>query len=82
MVLFVENWAKHGNMITVTVDILNEDARKLLQNLEQLNLIRLHGESVKESSVVTSDLVSKYKGAMTRQPLGYIDEQLKILRHG
>jgi len=61
---------------TVTIDIINDKALKLLQDLELLQLIRLHKE--KKTEVI--DQVSKYKGAMTKQPLKDIEKQLFDLR--
>jgi hypothetical protein len=62
-------------MHTLTIDILNDKAIKLLQDLELLQLIRVH----KEKSGTTSR-VAKYKGAMQKQPLNEIDNQLNDLR--
>lgn len=64
-------------MRTVTVDIINEKALNLLQELEVLKLIRLRKENAQPNSV--SDW-SKYKGAMSQQPLHDIDQQLNELR--
>lgn len=66
-------------MTTVTIDILNEKALNLLQDLELLKLIRLR-KGNEESNINGIDLVAKYKGAMTRQPINEIDQQLKDLR--
>ncbi len=62
-------------MQRVTIDIINSKAIKLLQNLELLQLIRLHRE--KQHTV---NWATKYKGAMTKQLLTDIDSQLKELR--
>jgi hypothetical protein len=64
---------------TITVDIINQKALKLLQELEQLQLIRLRREDAKETKI---DWKSKYKGAMTKQPLSEIDGQIDELRAG
>jgi hypothetical protein len=67
-------------MTTVTIDILNEKALNLLRDLELLKLIRLRKE--KDGPNINGiNLVAKYKGAMTRQPLNEIDQQLKDLRN-
>jgi hypothetical protein len=66
-------------MQTVTVDIINNKALKLLQDLELLQLIRLH--STERTSQTTIDWAAKYKGSMTRQPATAIDTQLKNLRN-
>ncbi len=67
-------------MTTVTIDILNEKALNLLQDLELLKLIRLR-KNKEESSVSGINMIAKYKGAMTRQSLHEIDQQLKNLRN-
>jgi len=68
-----------GIMIkTVTIDIINEKAIKLLQDLELLQLIRLH----KDKNESGSPNWKKYKGAMTKQSLNDIDNQLNELRNG
>jgi len=63
---------------TVTIDIINAKALKLLQDLELMQLIRLHKEKV-QSSVSWAD---RHKGAMSKQPLAEIDNQLNELRNG
>ncbi len=54
-------------MQTVTIDILNDKAVKLLQDLELLQLIRVRKE--KNKRPIESNHFVKYKGAMTKQPL-------------
>lgn len=67
------------NMRTVTVEIINEKAMDLLENLQLLKLIRLKSDiSVNEKA--TTDW-SKYKGAMTKQPLSEVNQQLSELRN-
>ena len=63
---------------TVTIDILNQKAIKLLKELENLHLIRLRKD--KNQSDATIFPVAKYKGKMKKQSLTEIDEQLKELR--
>ncbi|MCD4747547.1 MAG: hypothetical protein K8R58_14725 [Bacteroidales bacterium] len=66
-------------MQTYTVDIINERAIILLKDLESLKLIRLR-KQVSEN--MTKDRwFSKYKGAMLKQPLNEIDQQLNELRN-
>lgn len=62
---------------TVTIDILNEKALKLLQDLEGLQLIRMRKEKTSSTSV---NWAESYKGAMTKQPISDIDSQLNELR--
>jgi len=64
-------------MKTITVDILNEKAMNLLRDLELLKLIRLRRE--KTSQKDSTDW-SKYKGAMSKQPISEVDQQLSELR--
>jgi hypothetical protein len=74
----VANFKRH-NMQTITIDILNKKAIKLLQDLENLQLIRMRRESNRHKAA--AGLETKYKGAMTKQPLTDIDNQLKELRN-
>ena len=66
-------------MQTITVDILNDKAIRLLQDLELLQLIRVRKEY--QSPATAVDWTGKYKGAMTRQPLSDVDNQLNELRN-
>lgn len=65
---------------TITIDVMNEKAMKLLQDLELLQLIRLRKE--KSTSANNSNWAIMYKGTMTKQPLNDIDNQLNELRYG
>jgi hypothetical protein len=64
---------------TLTIDILDEKAFKLLQDLEVLQLIRLHTKQNESKKV--NDLKNKYKGAMQKQPPHEINNQLENLRN-
>ena len=64
---------------TITIDIINDKALKLLQDLELLQLIRLHKEKELPDS---SNSVKSFKGSMTKQPQIDIDTQLNELRNG
>lgn len=64
---------------TITIDIINDKAVRLLQDLELLQLIRLRKE--KEQPATAENWAMKYKGAMQKQPLHEIDDQLKNLRN-
>ena len=64
-------------MQTVTIDILNSKAVKLLQDMELLQLIRMHKRTA-ESKVI--NWAEKYKGAMAKQSITEIDDQLNELR--
>lgn len=66
-------------MQTLTIDIINNKAIRLLQDLELLHLIRVRREQ--QPSAATTDWAAKYKGAMTKQPLTDVDNQLNELRN-
>lgn len=65
-------------MQTLTIDIINNNALKLLYDLELLQLIRVRKEEPNSTSTV--DWAVKFKGAMTKQPIEEIDNHLKNLR--
>lgn len=67
-------------MQTITIDIINSKAIRLLQDLELLQLIRMRKE--KPQSPATTNWAEKYKGAMTKQTLTNVDSQLNELRNG
>ncbi|MBK8702634.1 MAG: hypothetical protein IPN33_02800 [Saprospiraceae bacterium] len=64
---------------TITIDIINEKAIRLLEDLELLQLIRLHRDHAES---IDANLAARYKGAMSKQPLDEVDEQLNDLRNG
>ncbi len=64
---------------TVTIDIINDKALKLLQDLELLQLIRMHKEKAQRGA---TNWAVQYKGAMAKQPLADVDSQLNELRSG
>jgi len=66
-------------MQTLTIDIINEKAIRLLQDLELLQLIRVRKEQL--PLVAKVDWATKYKGAMTKLPLTDVDNQLNELRN-
>ena len=63
-------------MKTITIDIINEKAIHLLQDLELLKLIRLRKGKVGQLTDWT-----KYKGAMSKEPISEVDRQLNDLRN-
>jgi hypothetical protein len=65
-------------MQKVTVEILNTNVLKLLQDLEQLQLIRLQNPI--ENAIGSNFWASNLKGAMTKQAKTEIDNQLLELR--
>jgi len=67
-------------MKTITIDLLNDKALNLLKDLELLKIIRLRKEKI-EHTAPSGNLIEKYKGAMTKQPVEEIDQQLKDLRN-
>jgi hypothetical protein len=64
-------------MQTITIDVINDKAIRLLHDLELLQLIRVRREKQQPSV----NWAAKYKGAMTKQPLNDIDNQLNELRN-
>lgn len=64
-------------MKTITIDVLNEKAIDLLRDLELLKLIRLRKDTLKQKG---SPDWAKYKGAMTKQSLNEVNQQLIELR--
>ena len=67
-------------MQTITIDIINDKAIRLLQDLELLQLIRLRKEKTEEK--VPSNNFLKYKGILSKQSVSSIDNQLNELRNG
>lgn len=67
-------------MQTITIDIINNKALRLLKDLESLQLIRLHKKKKQDPN--ETNWTIKYKGAMQKQPLPEIDKQLNELREG
>ena len=67
-------------MQTVTIDIINNKAIRILKDLELLQLIHLRKEEIRMSTS-TFNWATKYKGTMTKQSLIDIDNQLKELRN-
>lgn len=73
-------------MRTVTIDIINQGAIKLLQNLEDLQLIRMHNQEVaqeasqKEVGETDAPDWAKFKGSLPQQSKSDIDQQLAALR--
>ena len=65
-------------MQTVTIDIINEKALSLLKNLEGLNLIRIRKNSVEPKDSINR--IAQYKGAMQKESIEDIDNQLNELR--
>lgn len=66
-------------MQTITIDVINKKALRLLKDLELLQLIRMRKE--REFQRTSIDWATKYKGAMTKQPMIDIDRQLNELRN-
>jgi hypothetical protein len=66
-------------MKTLIIDIINDEAVKLIHDMEHLKLIRVRKEERQHEDVV--DWVAKYKGAMQKQPMNEINDQLNDLRN-
>jgi len=65
-------------MQTLTIDIINDKAVKLIQDMELLKLIRVRKEKNRQEGAI--NWVAKYKGAMQKQSLNEVDDQLNDLR--
>lgn len=64
-------------MTTVTVDIINQKALKLMEDLERLQLIRVRREKKNDGGTVDW---KRYKDAMQKQSIEQVDQQLHQLR--
>jgi DNA polymerase II large subunit len=64
---------------SVTIDLLDRKAYKLLKDLERLNLIRLKDVSNKNLSPYKN--IQKLKGSMKKQPKAKLDEALRRIRN-
>lgn len=67
-------------MRSITIDIINEKAIRLLEDLELMQLIRLHKDDLKKSKKVNWS--KEYKGMMTKESKTKVDNQLTNLRNG
>lgn len=67
-------------MKTVTIEILNRKALNLLKDLEKLRLIRMQKDKPGEGELHIKNRWARYKGAMSKQPLSKVDQQLNELR--
>jgi len=65
-------------MQTLTIDILNDKAVKLIEDMELLKLIRVR--KVKAQQEGTLNWTAKYKGAMQKEPIKEVENQLNELR--
>lgn len=66
-------------MKTLTIDIINDKAIKLLHELELLQLIRVRKEKPKTEVHING--AAKYKGAMQKQSLIEVEKQMHDLRN-
>ena len=66
-------------MRSITIDIINDKAVRLLQDMELQQLIRVRRKKPQSRVLINWD--AKYKGAMQKQPLIDIDNQLNDLRN-
>jgi hypothetical protein len=62
---------------TIVVDIINENALRLLRDLELLHLIKIH-----KKENLQKEPKASLKGRMSKQSLTEIDSQLNELRNG
>ena len=66
-------------MQTLTIEIINEKAVRLIQDMELLKLIHVRKDRTQKDGAI--NLSAKYKGAMKKQPLNEVDCQLNDLRN-
>ncbi len=64
-------------METVLVQITNNKAYKLLQELEELNILKIIKEDVLEKKVKLSD---KYKGVFSKEDAANFNEHTQTMR--
>jgi hypothetical protein len=67
-------------MRTLTVDILDDKAFKLLKGLEELHVIKVH-ETLENGQAPAINSFTKYKGKISRQSIEEIDRQLNDMRN-
>ena len=67
-------------MRSITIDIINENAIRLLEDLELMQLIHLHKDDLKKSKKVNWS--KEYKGMKTKESKTKVDNQLRNLRNG
>lgn len=61
----------------ITIQLTNEKALKLIQELEALQLIKIVKENLSPSKIKLSD---KYRGVFTREDAKSIDEHTQTMR--
>lgn len=66
-------------MRSITIDIINDKAVRLLQDMELQQLIRVRRKKPQSRTLINWS--AKYKGAMQKQPLIDINNQLNDLRN-
>ena len=64
-------------MQTITTDIINNKALKLIKDLALLQLIRVRRQKSPQGA---EKFAAKYKDSMSKQPVSDIETQLKTLR--
>lgn len=67
-------------MTTLTIEVLNKKALKLLKDLEQLDIIRVRNNKSLDHATPNHHITA-YKGSMKAQTMGEINQQLENLRN-
>jgi hypothetical protein len=65
-------------MQTLTIDIINDKAIKLIKDMELLQLIRVRKDNKQQNEPIS--WTTKYKGTMQKQLIEDIDDQINELR--
>lgn len=68
--------SKYLNMKTVIVELKNNNALRLLKDLELANIIRLVDEDIGQKK-----LSEKFRGTLSKQRAEELNEQLKNMRN-
>jgi hypothetical protein len=69
-------------MRTITINIINHKALRLLKELELLQLIQLDPTKQKNKKSISKNWITPFEGAMPKQPLTEVNQQLQELRNG
>jgi hypothetical protein len=63
-------------MQTITIDLINSRAIKLLEELQELELIRIHQQEAEKKSSPFED----FRGVLAPRPMEEVEEEFKKVR--